>query len=562
MLPALEKKLGQKVDVYNEYLELQRFPEEEHQRMLVRDLRTRNRNRHIDVIVSVDFAALEFIRRHVGEILPETPVVFVSVESRRVKGMVLPPNITGVVHEDDWRGALREILRIQPDTKEVVIVGGSAPIDHEYLEEQKRLFQPYQARVKFRYLTDLPLLDILAQVSKLPPRTIVIQSGFNWDSRGETLTDDGALKLIYKTANAPVYALVGRNLGQGFVGGPIPAYRERYLLGADVVYRVLKGERPANIPIQSAVPEHAMAFDWRQLRRWGIREDRLPPGSLVAFRTPSPWEQYRWAIVGIGILCLAETALIVGLLVQKWRRQRVERALLNSRNEVSDLAGRLIVAQEDERKRIARELHDDLSQQLAAVAIFVSSIRRDLSASMPKDYRKIEELQGRLGLLHNGIHQLSHELHPAALENIGLDAALQQHADELNRLTGITVNVKTCLESEVISPDVALCLYRVAQESLHNAAKHSGTQHAELTVGRVGNELELVVTDRGRGFNSNVRRKLRGLGLTSMEERVRLVGGTLDIESTPQNGTSVRVRVPCIPTVPLVMKAAASSRQV
>ena len=120
------------------------------------------------------------------------------------------------------------------------------------------------------------------------------------------------------------------------------------------------------------------------------------------------------------------------------------------------------------------------------------------------------------------------------------------------------VNVKTSLDSEVIPPDVALCLYRVAQESLHNAAKHSGTRQAEVTVERVGGELELIVTDAGQGFDSKEWRQ-GGLGLTSMEERVRLAGGTLDIESSPQKGTRVRARVPCVRTIPLVMKAAASS---
>ncbi|HZS57380.1 MAG TPA: ATP-binding protein [Bryobacteraceae bacterium] len=560
MRPVLEKKLGQKVEVYAEYLELQRFPEEEHQRLLVRDLQTRYRNRNIDVVVPVGFAALEFVQRHIGEILsPATPVVFVAVEARRIQGMRFAPNITGVVHSDDWRGALREILRFQPDTQEVVLVGGAAPIDREYLEEQRRQFQPYQARVKFRYLTDLPLVDILAQVSKLPPKTVVIQSGFNWDSEGQILTDDGALKLIYKTANVPVYALVGRNLGEGFVGGPIPAFRERYLLGADVVYRVLKGEKPGNIPIQSAVSAHAMAFDWRQLRRWGIKESLLPPGSVISFREPSPWQQYKWLIAGVGLFCLTETALIVGLLFQRARRRRVENALLKSRNEVRDLAGKLIVAQEDERKRIARELHDDHSQHLAAVAIFVNSIRHDLSALIPKSYRRIEELQDRLGHLHDGIHRLSHELHPPALESAGLNTALRQHVSELKQLTGMAVDVKARLESEVISPDVSLCLFRIAQEALRNAVKHSGTQHAEVTIKRGVGGLELVVTDWGRGFDPSTVRQTGGLGLTSMEERVRLLGGTLHITSTPQKGTRISACVPCPRALPLSASVAASA---
>jgi len=93
--------------------------------------------------------------------------------------------------------------------------------------------------------------------------------------------------MIYAAANAPVYAMVGRNLGQGFVKGPIPAFRERYLLAASLIYRILRGEKTANIPVQTAVAQHAMGYDWRQLRRWGISEDRMAPGSLVEFKPPS-----------------------------------------------------------------------------------------------------------------------------------------------------------------------------------------------------------------------------------------------------------------------------------
>jgi signal transduction histidine kinase len=343
--------------------------------------------------------------------------------------------------------------------------------------------------------------------------------------------------MLYETANAPVYSLVGRNLGRGLVGGPVPAFQERYLAGANLIARVLNGEKPAAIPIQTAVPEHPMAFDWRQLQRWSISEKLLPARSLVSFRQPSPWEQYKWQILISILIALAESALIVALLVQRSRRRRAEK-------EVRDLAGKLIVAQEDERKRIARELHDDLSQQLAAVGLSVSSIRRDMAPSFPKDYRKIEELQHRLGSLHDDIHRLSHELHPALLETVGLSAALTQYASDLTELTGVVVNVKIKLESETIPHDVALCLYRVAQESLRNAVKHSGAQRAEMSLNESGHALELAVRDWGTGFDPQGTTQNGGLGLTSMKERVRLAGGVLEVESVPQFGTRIRARVP------------------
>ncbi|MBV8866757.1 MAG: hypothetical protein JO210_15290, partial [Acidobacteriaceae bacterium] len=182
--PALEKKLSHRIEAFTEYLESQRFPEEAHQRKLSESLGSRYRSSEIDVIMPVGFTALQFARRYIADIWRSTPIIFVSVESRKIKGFVLPPHTTGVLHTDDWQHALGEILRIHPDAREVLVVGGSAPIDHEYLEVQKRSFQPFVSKVKFRYLTDLPLPDMLRIVSALAPETVVIQSSFNWDSHG------------------------------------------------------------------------------------------------------------------------------------------------------------------------------------------------------------------------------------------------------------------------------------------------------------------------------------------------------------------------------------------
>jgi hypothetical protein len=392
--------------VHHEYLGLQRFDKEEHQRELAQDLRDRYSHSTIDAIVPVAFPALVFTRRYINQILPDTPVVFVAVESRRLQGIDLPPNTTGVEHVDDWTGALREILHMQPEIRQVVVVAGSATTDHEYLKKQRELFRPFESRVKFRYVTDLPLMDILTIVSGLPSDTVVIESTFARDSRGQTLTDDGALKLIEKASSVPVYALVGLNLGRGFVGGPMVALEERYLLAADLLYRILRGEKPAAIPLRTARPEHAMAFDGRQLARWHISENTVSAGSLIAFRTPSAWDRYKNTLLGALTVCLLEMSLVMILLIQRSRRRRAEQRLVESRKEVQDLADKLLVAQKEERKRIARELHDDLSQQLAAVSILVGSIVRDLDDSVPIARRDLMELQGSIGSAGRAIRKL------------------------------------------------------------------------------------------------------------------------------------------------------------
>ncbi len=544
-VPALERKLGSKVELDREYLELQRSPKEKHARALARYLQDRYEGHGIDAIAVVAFPALKFFTQHRAEFLPNTPAVFVSVEARRIKELALPPQVTGVVHQDEWRGALAEILRIQPDTKEVVVVGGSTAFDREYLEHQKELFRPYESRVRLRYINELPLLDILGIVSQLPSHSVLVQSAFASDSRGQTLTDEGASELIFKSASVPAYALVGRNLGQGFVGGPMAAFQERYLLASDLLYRIFKGENPSTLPIMTARPEHAFAFDARQLARWHISEARLPPGALISFRQPAPWTQYRAVLIWAATICFLETLLVVALLVQRSRRHRAEQAVLQGRDEIRDLAGRLIVAQEEERGRIARELHDDVSQQVATAGVLVSSILRNAGARLlPRTSVQLHELQTCVRSVSARIHQLSSELHPNNLEILGLTAALEKHVQEFNWRTGIHVDLQHDLSGVTPPRQIALSLYRVTQEGLRNLEKHSGAQNAGVRLYHRDQGFELVIEDDGQGFEPAEVCHSGGLGLTSMKERMRLVNGDLHVDSGPGKGTRIRASAP------------------
>jgi PAS domain S-box-containing protein len=222
-------------------------------------------------------------------------------------------------------------------------------------------------------------------------------------------------------------------------------------------------------------------------------------------------------------------------------RERDE-ALRTSRDRIQVLAGRLITAQEDERRRIARELHDDVNQKLAAIAIAMSGVRRTFSES-GREHEAIARLQQRVVLLTDDIRRLSHELHPAVLVHAGLVAGLRAHCADFSVDTGIDVDVT--LEAVAVSDTTALCLYRVAQEALHNVARHAKTARAWVALRRDGSTVELSVRDEGVGFDvAAVRAQARGLGLTSIEERMRLVHGIVRIVATPNGGVEVVVRAP------------------
>jgi PAS domain S-box-containing protein len=222
-----------------------------------------------------------------------------------------------------------------------------------------------------------------------------------------------------------------------------------------------------------------------------------------------------------------------------------ETALWASYSRIQDLAGRLITAQEAERSRIAGELHDDVNQQLAGLSIALSNVKRELQNGKNGTVQEeITRLQQRTIDLADVIRNLSHELHPGVLQHAGLVAALRGHCAEVGRQHEIEVTLSADAGLDGIPNDVALCLYRVAQEALRNIAEHAGANKAQISLRFNDEGLELVIADDGQGFDLAEAQRLGGLGLISLEERVRLVGGSLAISTQPQHGTEMRVQVP------------------
>jgi signal transduction histidine kinase len=226
-----------------------------------------------------------------------------------------------------------------------------------------------------------------------------------------------------------------------------------------------------------------------------------------------------------------------------------EASLRASNHRSRDLAGRLITAQEAERSRIARELHDDVNQQVAAIAIALSALKRRLPEGCGLD-GDLADVQRRAVEVAEDIRSLSHEFHPGVLRHAGLVAALQAHCGEFRARHHLPVSFRADADVEPLSADVSLCLYRVSQEALANVVRHAEARHADvsLSLAEAGSAVELTVSDDGRGFDpareDGADGTDGGLGLISLDERVRLAGGELEISSAPGRGTTLRVRVP------------------
>jgi signal transduction histidine kinase len=215
-----------------------------------------------------------------------------------------------------------------------------------------------------------------------------------------------------------------------------------------------------------------------------------------------------------------------------------------SRNEFQALAHRLLTAQEDERKRIARELHDDFTQRLAAAAIEAGVAERN-AAGAPESVRaSLVKLKQQLALISEEVHGLSRRLHPAMLDDLGLPAAIEAECRALLERGGPLVTVHIEGDFSSMAKDAQLALYRIVQEALRNIHKHSGASEAELTLSQSAAGVELTIRDYGQGFDRHQPGWRPGLGLASMEERARLLGGRFHVESHVGHGTVIRVWLP------------------
>jgi signal transduction histidine kinase len=210
------------------------------------------------------------------------------------------------------------------------------------------------------------------------------------------------------------------------------------------------------------------------------------------------------------------------------------------------LTGKLLQAQEEERKRIARELHDGLNQQLAVLAIELGILARQAAKEAPGFGEQLSNLRDLTEALSNDLRHVTHQLHPAVLEHLGLTSALQSHCAEFSQREGIHTWFTVEQDVGAVPPDIAISLYRITQEALRNVAKHSGAKEAWVKITTAQNGLQLSIVDNGVGFCRDAVQEKVGLGLVSIQERVQIVRGQLIIRSSPNEGTRIEIHVPIL----------------
>ena len=311
------------IQVYDEGQDSFRIPSEKYDAEMVRLLQKKYEGIHLDLIFALGPPALRFLLQHQSELFSGTPIVFMVTDPSRIADLQLGPNVTGASTKVEVAPTLELALALQPQTQNVVVAAGNAPINTGLLAVARKEFQPYEGKVAFTYLTDLTLEEMRQRLAVLPAKTIIIFLGFTADRAGKVYNSIEVASLLAASSNAPIYGSTQVLLGHGIVGGRLLDFEALGLTGARMGLRILSGESPRSIP-QQTLPSVNM-FDWRQLRRWNISETKLPPNSIVAFKEFSFWELYKWRIVVVFSLLIVEALLIVGLLINRSRRRQAEK---------------------------------------------------------------------------------------------------------------------------------------------------------------------------------------------------------------------------------------------
>ncbi|NWG22882.1 MAG: GHKL domain-containing protein [Pseudorhodoplanes sp.] len=329
--------------------------------------------RRPDLIVAIGAPAADFVQRQRARLFPTTPMILAAVDQRRVKYSVLGPHDVVAAVSIDYEAAIENILKVLPDTNHIAIVVGTSPIEKFWKEEIVPVAKRLEGRVKFTWYDAYSFDDILKHAAALPPNSAIFWELMIVDAAGVVHEEGRTLSRLHAVTSAPIFSYTDAFFGKEIVGGPqVPVLEAAERVGAAAV-RLLAGEdaRAISVPLTGmGTPK----YDWRELQRWGISESILPPGSEIAFRSPTIWDQYRLQILGICAAVVVQALIITWLLYEHRRRHLAE---VLARSTMAELQGvnRLAAA-----GQLSASIAHEVRQPLQAAAANAYAARNWLAA--------------------------------------------------------------------------------------------------------------------------------------------------------------------------------------
>ena len=531
LVQDLHAAMGANLEFYREQLDLTRFPERAEPR--IAEIRSRYANRKVDVVI--------FLGDRLIDLFPDVPVVQVSNTDRSQADSPQRANLVHVLYNIDALKCIDLVHTLQPKARKVLVISGAGASDRMSTEGiVKRLRD--DPRIEIQVIDNASVDELLATVSKLPQNTIVLPISYSRDPAGNAYFPRDVVARIATASSVPVYAVSDTYVGTGTIGGYVISWTKTGELAADAAIQILRGSNSSDVVLK-APGSGIYLFDWRQLKRWGISESNLPPGSKVEYRIPTAWEQYKWRIIASVAVMIGQFLLIVALLVHRRKRLQAEDSL-------REMAGRLLQSQDEERRRIARDLHDGTAQHLSGMALTIGQVLADFPPGHDQLRKLLQDSHDASREALAEVRTVSYVLHPPILDGLGLVPALHWYLDGLQKRSSLSVDFHAPPKMEGMIPDEERALFRIVQESVNNVLRHSGGTAVSVTLTTSRQDVNLEIADNGRGMTAEELRQAEGaaslgVGISGMRERVRQLNGTFRISSSSR-GTQVFVSLPKI----------------
>jgi signal transduction histidine kinase len=532
IVSALTAADSSRIEVYRETLDADRFDKPLDTDTFETYFQTRYASRQLDAVITLGVPALRFSVQRGARLWPSVPVVFGGVTQKELSLLRLPERYSGFTTDYEQLQTVRNALALLPSTKTLAIVSGCAPRNVEMFRENLETIKAANLGVEIVEVSCLTTPEYKDALGSLPPNSIILWTHLNRDRTGVQMLPLEFAREIFPSVRAPIFTIWSSHIKIGAVGGRA---LDAASIGREMGYellRMLDGKSKSTTRITSG---GQWMYNYRQLLKHGVSERVLPAGSLVINKNLSVWEQYRFLILGTALFLALQSVLIVSLLVQRRLRARAQERL-------RELSGSLINAQEEIRGSIARELHDDVNQRLGLLSLSVDQLQSSPTASELNS--RLTELSGKLRGLSTDVHRMAHHLHPSKLEFLGLTPAIRDICREVATHHGIGIDVDASEDFESVPHDATVCVYRVVQEALQNIVRHSGASSVRVSLSNAERHLKVCISDNGRGFDPGSLSSGKGLGFEGMKERLRLVQGSLQVQSSPGAGVRLLLSIP------------------
>ena len=554
-----------RIETFAEHLDASHFSDKEHFKVFQEYLGKKYSSVHLDLILAVPSRDYTLAGELPDALFPDVPVVFVAVNELDVPRGIAKLGVTGIVQRFDIRNTLGLIMRLQPDTHRVVVIGGTSESDRATLG---RIEQDSHSLggVLFEYWTNRPVADLPEAVKSLREGTVILLSTVQQDVTGGRFFTYQIAETLAPQANVPMYVKGTWAFGSGAVGGSLVDLEDLGARAAQLAVRVLDGARPEDIPIEVATKGTPMV-DWRALRRWGIKEGRVPANGIIRYRPATLWEEHRRLILALSAVFLAQAATIGGLLAQRRRRQRAEAEIINQRTEIAHVTR--VAALGQLTSAIAHELNQPLGAILRNAEAAELFLKKD-DPNLPEvrtilaDIRKDDERAGAvIERMRNMLKRRPPDLQPLDMGALLADAVALAEPDARARHVSLHLQLPAMLPKvrgdRVQLQQVVLNLLLNGMDAMNAAPR----QERVLTVRANGDSdqwVEVSVGDRGSGISTeNLDRLFEpffttktnglGMGLAVSQTIIEAHGGKLWGGNNSPRGAIFKFTLPAKKTI-------------